>query len=40
MINISYFYDLMKSMRNRCRLPTCRFIFLAHADARHFTAQC
>jgi len=40
MINISYFYDPLESMGNRCRLSTCRFIFCAHAGAHRFTAEC
>ena len=33
MINISYFYDLLESMGDHCRLGTCGFIFCAHAGA-------
>jgi len=34
MINISYFYDLLESMK---RLSTCEFLFCAHAGTRSFT---
>jgi len=37
MINISYFYDLLKSTGNRRRLSTCGFIFRANAGAHNFT---
>jgi len=39
-INISYFYDLLKSMESRRRLSTCGFIFRANAGVHRFTAQC
>jgi len=31
MVNISYFYNLLKFMGNSRQLSTCRFIFRAHA---------
>jgi len=36
MINISYFYDLLESMGNRCRLHTCVFTFRTQAGAHRF----
>jgi len=40
MINISYFYDLLQSMRNRRRFIICGFILRAHAGVHRFTTQC